>query len=346
MQATFRWCISSPAASPRATIPLRGTPPPLRRALPRAGPRTSAIQRSRARTSASLPPKRITLPSPSLRVQQARFPNVRFSITITGIPRVTTPVMGPTASWWWLGERSTPPPAASASASSRSRAHPSSTAAPATAPRIGPHIRLHSTGGPAWRSRRSRMPGTASSAGSTSTSTGSPRSIRSTASPFAASIRSPAAVPASSRSARASATGSAAGGDPLDVRHLDPCRLEVRRELLEPDVHYPQGPRQQVLHAPSPAPEPPSGGTSARASGSHSPGSKSSRKRSSTRAATSASASVMDSAGWWLIPSLQRTKSIPTAVRCAIAIASWPAPLGSSRTSRPLPPRSPGQGST
>ena len=54
---------------PRATIPLRGTPPPLRRAPPRAGPRTSAIQRSRARTSASLPPNRITLPSPSLRVQ-------------------------------------------------------------------------------------------------------------------------------------------------------------------------------------------------------------------------------------------------------------------------------------
>ena len=43
----------------------------------------------------------------------------------------------------------------------------------------------------------------------------------------------------------------------------------------------------------------------------------------------------MDSAGWWLIPPLQRTNSIPTSVKRAIAIASWPAPLGSSRTPSP-----------
>ena len=96
------------------------------------------------------------------------------------------------------------------------------------------------------------------------------------------------------------------GRRPFDLRHLHPGAAQVGRELLEPDVHDPDRPGQQLLHAPSPVPG---------SSDSHSPGSNSSRKRSSTRAVTAASASVMDSAGWWLIPSLQRTKSIPTAVR-------------------------------
>ena len=55
--------------------------------------------------------------------------------------------------------------------------------APATAPRIGPHMRSHPIGGPAcrmvWPSPRV---GIASTAGITSTSTGSPERIRCTAS--------------------------------------------------------------------------------------------------------------------------------------------------------------------
>ncbi len=49
---------------------------------------------------------------------------------------------------------------------------------------------------------------------------------------------------------------------------------------------------------------------------------------SSTSADTAASSAVMDSAGLWLMPPAQRTNSIATRVRSAIAIASWPAPLG------------------
>ena len=69
VQPTLRWCISSPIESPRAIRALSGIPPASRRAAPKAGPNVSASQRRRASTSASLPPKRITLPRPSLRVQ-------------------------------------------------------------------------------------------------------------------------------------------------------------------------------------------------------------------------------------------------------------------------------------
>ena len=58
-----------------------------------------ASHRSRSSTDSSLPPKRITRPSPSFTVQYARLPNARFSTTITGIESVVSPVIGPTASW-------------------------------------------------------------------------------------------------------------------------------------------------------------------------------------------------------------------------------------------------------
>ena len=98
VQATLRWCISSPIESPRAMMLLSGSPPAARRASERAGARRSASQRSRFSTSSSFPPKRITFPRPSFRVQYARFPNFLFSTIITGIERVVMPVMGPTAS--------------------------------------------------------------------------------------------------------------------------------------------------------------------------------------------------------------------------------------------------------
>ena len=50
--------------------------------------------------TASFPPKRITLPRPSLMVHNARFPWLRFSTTISGWLRVVMPVMGPTAPKW------------------------------------------------------------------------------------------------------------------------------------------------------------------------------------------------------------------------------------------------------
>src|SRR5260221_13637191 len=70
------------------------------------------------------------------------------------------------------------PEAASAAAAARSAAQPSKTRAPATAPRIGPHMRRHSMGGPACRTTRSFSSGIASPAGSTPTSTGSAASMR------------------------------------------------------------------------------------------------------------------------------------------------------------------------
>ncbi len=68
-QATFRWCISSPMVSPRAISGFNAMPPSSRSARPSAGPSTRSIQRRRSSTSASLPPKRITLPSPSFMAQ-------------------------------------------------------------------------------------------------------------------------------------------------------------------------------------------------------------------------------------------------------------------------------------
>ena len=100
---TLRWCISSPIDSPRATSGLRSIPSPARRALPNAGPKVSLSHSRRLRTDTSLPPKRITFPSPSLMVQYARFPWLLFSTTRTGWLRVVIPVIGPTAPKSWFG---------------------------------------------------------------------------------------------------------------------------------------------------------------------------------------------------------------------------------------------------
>ena len=214
VQATLRWCISSPMERPRATSAFSGTPSLARRASPSSGARVDASQRSRSRTASSLPPKRMTLPSPSFTVQKARFPNARFSTTITGIVRVVSPVIGPTVSKWWFGANRISPEAASASAAPRVGAQPSSTIAPATAPRIGPHIRAHSMGGPAWRIIRSSSPSTTSPAGRTSTSTGSAASIRSTATALAASTRSVnrGSAPVARSSASSTRASALAGG--------------------------------------------------------------------------------------------------------------------------------------
>src|SRR5258708_18802220 len=60
-----------------------------------------------------------------------------------------------------------------------------------------------------------------------------------------------------------------------------------------------------------------------------------SRNPDSTSIATATSSVVTDSAGLWLMPPLQRTKSIPTSVRADMATASCPAPLASSTTGWP-----------
>ena len=68
-QATLRWCISSPIDRPRAISAFSGMPPMSRSARPSAGPSSSRSQARRPSTSASLPPKRMTLPRPSLIAQ-------------------------------------------------------------------------------------------------------------------------------------------------------------------------------------------------------------------------------------------------------------------------------------
>ena len=82
----------------------------------------------------------------------------------------TTPAIGPTASWWWQGCIVAAPDSKSAGASSGCSTSPSSTAAPISAPRIGPEARSQVSGGPACRNRPRSSP-SASAAGSTSTST-------------------------------------------------------------------------------------------------------------------------------------------------------------------------------
>ena len=67
-------------------------------------------------------------------------------------------------------------------ASPRSLAHPSKTAMPMTAPRMGPHIRSHPIGGPACRIMRSASSAMACDAGTTSTRIGSPAMMRRSAS--------------------------------------------------------------------------------------------------------------------------------------------------------------------
>ena len=58
-------------------------------------------------------------------------------------------------------------------------------------------------------------------------------------------------------------------------------------------------------------------------SGCHGPGTlKFSMKRARTRAPARASASAMASAGWWLMPSLQRTNSIAISAMACIAMPS------------------------
>ena len=49
--------------------------------------------------------------------------------------------------------------------------------------------------------------------------------------------------------------------------------------------------------------------------------------REELAAPTPASSAVIDSSGWWLRPSLQRTNSMPMSTRLSITMASWPAPL-------------------
>ena len=138
-----------------------------------------------------------------------------FSTTITGIERVVSPVIGPTASKWWFGANRISPDAASAPAASSVGAQPSSMIAPAIAPCIGPHIRAHSIGGPAWRIIRSSSPSMTSPAGRTSTSTGSAASIRSTAVALAASTRSVSSgsAPVTRSSASSTRSSALAGGD-------------------------------------------------------------------------------------------------------------------------------------
>ena len=97
VQAALRICISSPMDKPRAIKVLSATPLLWRIAAPSAGPRYPAIHFNRSTTSALLPPKRMTLPIPSLIVQKARLPNVVFSTTRTGRCGVVIPVIGPTA---------------------------------------------------------------------------------------------------------------------------------------------------------------------------------------------------------------------------------------------------------
>ena len=67
----------------------------------------------------------------------------------TGIDGETTPAIGPTAPWWWHGSTAISPAASARSASAGVAAQPSRRAAPTRAPRIGPHIREYSIGGPA-----------------------------------------------------------------------------------------------------------------------------------------------------------------------------------------------------
>ena len=50
------------------------------------------------------------------------------------------PAIGPTASWWWQGANAISPAAAIRSAASGVSAQPSSSAAPVTPARIGPHM--------------------------------------------------------------------------------------------------------------------------------------------------------------------------------------------------------------
>jgi hypothetical protein len=97
VQATLRWCISSPIARPRAISGDSATPPDSRSAAPSSGPSSSRSHASRASTWASLPPKRITLPSPSFSAHSARLPCAGLSTTSRGMLRVVMPVMGPTA---------------------------------------------------------------------------------------------------------------------------------------------------------------------------------------------------------------------------------------------------------
>src|SRR6185312_6707740 len=64
--------------------------------------------------------------------------------------------------------------------------------------------------------------------------------------------------------------------------------------------------------------------------------SKCARKCTSACVARFASAAVIVSSGWWLMPPLpQRTNSMPIGATCAISMASWPAPLGSRNGSMP-----------
>src|SRR6185436_15263801 len=62
-----------------------------------------------------------------------------------------------------------------------------------------------------------------------------------------------------------------------------------------------------------------------------------STRRRATSIATATSAAVTASAGLWLTPPAQRTKSIATSQIRAMTAASWPAPLGRRATGTPAP---------
>ena len=185
--ATFRWCISSPMRSACAMSGRRGMPPLRRSARPSNGPASSRSQARRSSTAASWAPKRRTRPRPSLIATCARFWNARFSTTKTGIDRVRSPVIGPTARWRWQGSKRTSPAAPSSAAASSVDAQPSYRSAPTMAPRSGGHIAAHAIGGPAWRTRRSPRP-SAVAAGTQSTRTGSAATRRASVSRFAAAM--------------------------------------------------------------------------------------------------------------------------------------------------------------
>ena len=80
------------------------------------------------------------------------------STTNIHIDGLTTPAIGPTVRWWW--QESSGAVRSSRSASSASSARPSNSAAPISAPRIGPEARSQASGGPACRNVPVSMPRT------------------------------------------------------------------------------------------------------------------------------------------------------------------------------------------
>src|SRR5262249_49099545 len=123
--------------------------------------------------------------------------------------------------------------------------------APATAPRIGPHMRPHWIGGPACKIVPSGNVGMVSRANCTSTSTGSPLSSRRCASALAVvifSLRLNSAISASEFGEQACDLWIADGrGRPIDVHDLDFAGGEVAREFAQANVDHAHFRRQQFV---------------------------------------------------------------------------------------------------